>query len=130
MSKMTALIAEDVEIMSRLLKSNLRTYDCEVIVEEKDGANVIMQIENSKPDMVFLDINLPNKSGLDILAEIKSKHPQLFVVMTSAEATMENIRKSLELGASGFLSKPFSGVKIKEIMGNYKSNLTAIPKVG
>lgn len=119
-NKIKALIAEDVELMRRLLRTSLLSMNCEIAAEVSDGARVKYNVQESQPDIVFLDINLPNKNGLDVLEELKSHYPDLFVVIVSAHNSVENIQISLQRKADGFLAKPFTILKIKETLENLK----------
>lgn len=67
------------------------------------------------PDIVFLDIGLPDASGFDVLHQIMTTDKDAYVVMFSANSYLDNITKALSSGASGFVAKPFH----KEKMRNY-----------
>ena len=119
LGQLTAVVAEDAHIMSRLLRAYLMTYNCHVVAEISAGDRVIAAIEQHKPNIVFLDINLPKRNGLDVLHEIKTRWPDLFTVMFSAHNTVDNVQKSVNWGADGFIVKPFSTIKVKEAIDNY-----------
>ena len=123
MSNFKVLIADDVDVMRKLLRSKLSKLGCEVLAEVENGNDVIAQVTDHRPEMVFLDINMPGRSGLDLLQEIKSRYPTTFVAMVSAYNTFENIKKSMELGADGFVVKPFSVQKLQEMVEKYRDKL-------
>ena len=60
-----------------------------------------------KVDLVLLDIKMPKVDGLEALKEIKKNHPETFVIMLTAYASIDNIEKARTLGAYGVISKPF-----------------------
>ena len=66
------------------------------------------------PDILFLDINLPDVSGHELLEKITALDPKAYVVMLSANADIENITQALSKGAKGFVAKPFSRDKLFE----------------
>jgi len=119
MQKLRVLVADDIKIMRALLKSNLATYNCDVVAQVQNGNEVAENIEKHKPHLVFLDINMPGKNGLEVLKEIKSQFEGVFVAMVSGHNTFENIKQATDLGADGFVVKPFTSVKIKEVIDKY-----------
>lgn len=121
MSNITALLAEDVDIMRRLLKNALSTYSCNVIAEVENGNDVAIKVQESAPDIVFLDINMPGKNGLEVLQEIRKLNKDIFIAMVSGFSSFENVKAALEYGANGFIVKPFTTVKIKEMIDKYHS---------
>ena len=68
------------------------------------------------PDLVFLDIELPDSSGLELLKKFKQERPECFVAMISGFSTLENVQQSIAAGAATFIVKPFSGDKILSAM--------------
>jgi DNA-binding response OmpR family regulator len=77
------------------------------VVTVSDGGKAVAAVLKEKPDLVLLDIMLPNKNGIDILEELRqdTKFKDLPVVMLTNYGDEENIRKSLELGALDYLKK-------------------------
>jgi DNA-binding NtrC family response regulator len=71
------------------------------------AADAYSHMADNKVDLVLLDIRMPEVNGLEALKEIRKRHPQTTVVMMTAYTTEDNLRKSLEAGAKGFISKPF-----------------------
>ncbi|MEJ2181071.1 MAG: response regulator [Gammaproteobacteria bacterium] len=121
MDKIKILLADDVKIMRSLLKSSLSTFDVEIVSEVDNGDDVIHKVSELMPDMVFLDISMPGKNGLDVLQEIKEKYSNVFVAMISGHNTFENIKRSMELGADGFVVKPYTTIKIQEMIEKYQA---------
>jgi YesN/AraC family two-component response regulator len=106
-----------------LLKSNLSAFDVEIVSEVDNGDEVVELVRKFMPDIVFLDISMPGKSGLDVLRELKSEFAGIFVAMISGHNTFENIKLSMELGADGFVIKPYTAIKIREMIDKYRSGL-------
>jgi len=121
MEKIKVLVADDVKLMRSLLRSSLASFECEIIAEVENGNQVTEQVRQYHPDIVFLDINMPGKNGLDVLQEIKTEFKDMFVAMVSGHNSFNNIRRSIELGADGFVSKPYTAVKIRELIDKYRA---------
>lgn len=77
----------------------------EAVQEASDGREAIAQIQRFSPDIVFMDIAMPNLNGLDALARIKKDFPEIKVVIVSMHADEEYIVQALRSGASGYVLK-------------------------
>src|SRR5262252_5994815 len=75
-------------------------------VEAETGAAAQAAVVTEQPAAVLLDINLPDSSGLDLLREIKRRHPKTAVIMITAETLFENAVAALRGGADDFIGKP------------------------
>lgn len=121
MEKIRVLVADDIKVMRSLLKSNLSTFDVEIVSEVDNGDEVVELVRRHTPDIVFLDISMPGKNGLEVLQELKSEFADIFVAMISGHNTFDNIKRSMELGADGFVIKPYTAIKIREMIDKYRS---------
>lgn len=123
--KTRALIADDENHVRRLLKSVVQKMNCEVVGEAKNGQEALDLFKKEKPDLLLLDINMPFKTGDEVLEEIMTEFPDAFVIMLSSIADAESVEKCLELGASNYLRKdtPLTEMKkiIYETWQNFKS---------
>jgi two-component system chemotaxis response regulator CheY len=115
----TVLIVDDVAVARDLVRAMLRSLDVEKIFDASNGIDAIALFRREHPDIVFLDIRMPGMDGLQALAEMLADNPAAFIVIDSAESTAENVRAALELGAKGFLVKPFNMQKVRGILDNY-----------
>ena len=108
--QLTVLVVEDDPFTRRLVISTLKgQFD---VIEAADGVQAIHAYEMHAPDLVFLDIELPDVNGHVILAKLLALDPSAFIVMLSANSIKENILAALEKGAHGFVSKPFTKEKL------------------
>lgn len=73
-------------------------------------------LEKEEISLIFLDIQLPNTSGLDILPKLKEIHPEIPIYLISAFHNMENVVKNMNLEIAGFIGKPFDIYTIKKII--------------
>lgn len=112
----TAIVADDISMMGELLRTMLRQADCEVVASATNGEEALRAYHRHQPDMMFLDINMPGKNGMEVLAEIMANNPAACVVMVSVESSREYVRKAMELGAKSFLVKPVSASNIQRLV--------------
>ncbi|MDQ6951505.1 MAG: chemotaxis-specific protein-glutamate methyltransferase CheB [Mariprofundales bacterium] len=103
------LIVDDSALMRRSIKAILEKSDkIEIVGAARDGVDALAKAHDLKPDLITLDINMPNMDGLTCLAHLKEEMPTITVVMVSsltdegASATLE----AIELGAIGYVAKP------------------------
>ncbi|MEM9012314.1 MAG: response regulator [Pseudomonadota bacterium] len=109
------LIVEDEPNITASLVFLLDREGFEVTVEA-DGAAAMGQIETAEPDLVILDVMLPNVSGFDILRHLRA-HPALGrtpVMMLTAKGQSRDRERAEELGADRFVTKPYSNREIIE----------------
>jgi two-component system chemotaxis response regulator CheY len=106
------LIVDDNDMMRSLLRGLLRSEHYQVVGEARNGALALDFIEKNKPDIVFLDVMMPEMDGLEALQVIKAKYPEIVVVMITGNPSVENVQESIQRGASGFVVKPFNSAKV------------------
>ena len=100
------LIADDHELLRRGLKAILAEAFPELVAgEAADAREALEAVEKKSWDVVLLDINMPGRSGLDVLQDIRRLHPHLPVVVLSAFPEKDYAVRAFKLGASGYVSK-------------------------
>ncbi|MEW5962519.1 MAG: response regulator transcription factor [Pseudomonadota bacterium] len=104
---MKILVVDDHVLIREALRGVLMELEPgATVVEARDGRQAIARTaECPPPDLVLLDIRLPDRDGLDVLAEVRERWPQIAVVMLSADQDKATISKALALGAVGFVPK-------------------------
>lgn len=85
-----------------------------VVGESDSGENLVGMLKLKQPDLLLLDINLPGKNGLDLLAEIKPQFPSLKIILFTAHTDLQYIRKGVSLQADGYLSKMVNKTQLQE----------------
>ncbi|SCZ78043.1 response regulator [Pseudobutyrivibrio xylanivorans] len=85
-------------------------------IEGKNGAEAVELYKKEKPDLVFMDIVMPEKDGTEALKEIKSFDEEAVIIIVSSVGTQEQLKKAIKLGAKDFIQKPFEKNQIKEII--------------
>ena len=106
------LLVDDAAFMRMLIKDTLTKNGYTNILEAQDGAIACQTYEAEKPDLVIMDITMPNKTGIEALADIKKINPQTKVVMCSAMGQEAMVVEAIKLGALDFIVKPFKPDRI------------------
>jgi DNA-binding NarL/FixJ family response regulator len=90
----------------------------EIVQEAAEGETLarILSDRQASVDLVLLDLNLPGKNGLDWLAELRPKHPDVRFVLFSAFTDAQYVRRALQLGARGYLSKALDGPTLQRLL--------------
>jgi DNA-binding response OmpR family regulator len=104
---MRVLIAEDDSALARFLGQGLRLDGHEVTLAE-DGEAALLSAAAMHPEIVVLDLGLPRKDGLEVLAELGERYRSTSVLVLTGRAAMEERVRCLELGADDVMLKPFS----------------------
>jgi two-component system chemotaxis response regulator CheY len=106
------LLVDDAAFMRMLIRDTLTKNGYTNIIEAADGEIACNMYESEQPDLVVLDITMPNKTGIEALAEIKSKNPAAKVIMCSAMGQEAMVVEAIKLGALDFIVKPFKPDRI------------------
>jgi two-component system chemotaxis response regulator CheY len=101
------LIVDDAAFMRISIKNMLTKNGYEVVGEAENGLIGVEMFKELHPDIVTMDITMPEMSGLDALKEITKIDPQAKVVMVSAMGQEAMVREAIVSGAKGFIVKPF-----------------------
>jgi DNA-binding NarL/FixJ family response regulator len=100
-----ALIIDDEAHVRVLIRVLLKQLGIETVWEAPDGATALEQAAAHKPDVILLDINLPQVGGLEVLAKLKAAHPKIPVIIVSSQSTMKTVIQTRELGAAAYVLK-------------------------
>ena len=113
------LIVEDEPAMVAGLRDNFE-YEGYEVISAADGAEGLARAHADSPDLVVLDVMMPQMSGLDVCKQLKAKKPSLPIIMLTARGQEIDKVVGLELGADDYVTKPFS---IRELMARVKAVL-------
>jgi two-component system chemotaxis response regulator CheY len=108
------LIVDDNDVMRTLLRGILRNEDFIIVGETRTGVGAIEMAERLHPNLICLDVMMPEMDGIAALQEIKRKHPEIVIIMITGNASKENVQEALEYGAAGFVVKPFNAATVLE----------------
>ncbi len=116
----TAIIADDHEIVRRGLRSLLEAHNCKMIAEAADGLAAAQAVEKLKPNLLFLDLNMPRLHGLEVLKQVRTSSPNTRVIVLSMHNDEPYVIEALRAGASAYLLKGSESEEIaqalKEVM--------------
>lgn len=120
MEKFKVLICDDSKLIRLKLRKTLEDiklngFEIEVF-EAADGQEGIDVYKKTNPDVMFVDMVMPIKTGLDAIIEIREYDPKAKIVMASSVGTKENLKKALENGAYDFIQKPLDDAKISNMI--------------
>jgi len=111
------LIVDDAAFMRKMLGDVLAKGGHEVIGEGANGAEAITQYQALRPDIMTLDITMPEKDGLAALREILTLEPTAKVVMCSALGQESKVLEAIKCGAKDFVVKPFQPDRVLDAIG-------------
>jgi YesN/AraC family two-component response regulator len=111
-NSLNVVIADDSSIMRDLLSILLKSLGLNVIGEAIDGKEAVTMANEFKPHAICLDLEMPNMSGLEALEKIRGENPEMKVIIVSGHADREKVKRAIELGACGFIIKPFEAQQV------------------
>ncbi|HCN04076.1 MAG TPA: DNA-binding response regulator [Bacteroidetes bacterium] len=113
------LIADDHEITRIGVRRLLSVApDIEIVAEATNGQEAIDLTRQNKPDVVLLDVLMPNVSGIDAAQRLKAELPQVSVIMLSSSEDEKQIERAMYAGADGYLSKEVGSKELAEAVRN------------
>ncbi|EGW53633.1 response regulator transcription factor [Candidatus Endoriftia persephone] len=115
------LIADDTPLMLDTLENHLKAIGFIRILRANDGEIAMAKVGRYRPEVVFLDIDMPRRNGLEALEILREEFPDLFICMLSAHSSLDNVRTALSKGASGFLVKPYQRTRLEHILNQFLS---------
>jgi two-component system chemotaxis response regulator CheY len=112
----TVMIVDDAIFMRSIMRGIMKDKGFTVVAEAASGIEAMKNLHVHKPDIITLDIILPDANGLDLLESILAARPESKVVVCSSIGQEQIIKKAMELGAKGFIQKPFTPEKVLEVL--------------
>ena len=106
------LIVDDAIFMRMKLKDILESNGYEVVAEAQNGAEAIEKFKSERPDLVTMDITMPEMDGIEALRSIRAIDSQAKVVMCSAMGQQAMVMESIQSGAVDFIVKPFDSDRV------------------
>ncbi len=106
------LVVDDAAFMRMMVKDALTKNGYSDIIEAADGSIACSLFEAEKPDLVIMDITMPNKTGIEALRDIKAADSSAKVIMCSAMGQEAMVVEAIKLGALDFIVKPFKPDRI------------------
>lgn len=113
--KITVMIADDHSMIREGLKNLLELDgDIQVIAEAENGIDCLNKLENCSPDVLLLDINMPEMNGLEVLENLKSQKKKNKVLVLTVHNEVEYLMKAVDIGVNGYLLKDSESAELKK----------------
>ncbi|TCP30319.1 two-component system chemotaxis response regulator CheY [Scopulibacillus darangshiensis] len=108
------LVVDDAAFMRMMIKDILTKNGFDIVGEAGDGLEAISKYEELRPDLVTLDITMPEMDGINSLKKIRGIDPQAKVIMCSAMGQQAMVIDAIQAGAKDFIVKPFQADRVIE----------------
>ncbi len=119
--KLRVLIADDIQETRRNTRLMLATIDdVEVVAIASNGLQAVQFAKEHRPDIVLLDINMPEMDGLTAYREIAKVYPEIGCIIISAEKDAATFRTAISIGVQEYLIKPFTGDELEDAIGKVR----------
>ncbi len=115
---MDVLIVDDSAAIRKILQRVLRQADIPIgeVFEAGDGVEALATLRRNRVGLILSDINMPNMDGLQFLTQVRAaaEWKTVPIVMITTEGSQDKVMEAVQLGASGYVRKPFTAEQIKE----------------
>lgn len=118
-SDIKVLVCDDSILVRKKMTDILKAAGITEIYDAKDGVQAVEQYKAHNPDLTFMDIVMPEKTGIEALKEIKQYNPAAKVVMASTVGTQGNLTDAITAGAFEFLQKPVQDDDVYKILNTF-----------
>lgn len=119
--KITTMIIEDDPKASYALESIIHQHpDFDVVVVSETYQDALMHYNLYTPQLVFVDITLPDGSGIDVIKQLRNQGASCYFIMTTAEREASTIEQVVQLGVSDYLVKPLRLSRVRQALDDYK----------
>lgn len=108
------LVCDDAAFMRMMIKDILTKNGYNVVAEAENGLKAVEKFNEAKPDLVLMDITMPEMDGLQALKEIKKLDGDAKIIMCSAMGQQAMVIESIQSGAKDFIVKPFQADRVLE----------------
>jgi two-component system chemotaxis response regulator CheY len=112
------LIVDDSAAIRKILQRVLVQADVSLgtVYEANDGVEALEKLKNGKVGLILSDINMPNMDGLELLGKVRAEQSlqDVPIIMITTEGSQNKVMQALQLGANGYVRKPFTADQIKE----------------
>jgi YesN/AraC family two-component response regulator len=126
--KLTAMVVEDEGVANELLSSTFKNFFSEVS-SAFNGKEAIEMFERIKPDIVFVDIVMPEMDGIELSRRLREMNPNQIIIVISASNDIQKISESIEIGVNSFIQKPIDTKKIIELLSNVTALISKKKKI-
>ena len=126
LKNLKVLIVDDVSIMRKTLKDIL-TEHCGIgnvnLIEASDGADAVFMYEQTKPDVVFLDITMPDMNGKEVIEKLKAIDPEPVIIMCSGSGDKMSVIECIRAGAKDYVRKPVTRERVLDALAKIEGEV-------
>lgn len=126
--KLTAMVVEDEGVANELLSSTFKNFFSEVS-SAFNGKEALEMYERLQPDIVFVDIVMPEMDGIELSRKLREMNPNQIIIVISASNDIQKISESIEIGVNSFIQKPIDTKKIIELLSNVTALISKKKKI-
>lgn len=108
------LVCDDAAFMRMMIKDILTKNGYNIVGEAENGAKAVEKYNETKPDLVLMDITMPEMDGIQALKKIKEMDPSSNIIMCSAMGQQAMVIEAIQSGAKDFIVKPFQAERVLE----------------
>lgn len=114
--KNKVMVVDDSTVIVKMIQGFLKTFNIEVVGTAGDGKTAIEVFKNTSPDVVTLDITMPEMDGLTVLEKILEIRPSTKVIIITALSDKATALKALKIGAKDYMPKPITENNFKKVL--------------
>lgn len=126
-NKIKILLVDDAGFIHIRLKTFFNSFEDVELISARSGQEAYEKYKESKPDMVFMDISMPDVDGIDTTKKIKDEFPDAKICMLTAMGQETMVKKSLAVGANDFIIKPFDKNRLIETIEKLTNKQLSAP---
>lgn len=104
----TLMIVDDSNIIRNRIERSIQGLDIQAVATASDGAKAVEMFKEHKPDLVTMDLTMPNLDGLECIKQIRALSQNTSILVVSALSDRQTGLRALQYGARGFICKPFT----------------------
>ena len=108
------LVADDSSTMRKIIIRSLEAVGVKQTTEAADGSEAVSLFKPGSFDLVLTDWNMPGKTGLEVVQEIRAQDPKVPIIMVTTEAEKGRVMQAIQAGVSDYLVKPFTADTLRE----------------
>lgn len=113
------LVADDSSTMRKIILRSLQAVGVETATEAADGNEAVTIFAPGQFDLVLTDWNMPGKTGLEVIQDIRARDPKVPIIMVTTEAEKGRVMQAIQAGVSDYLVKPFTADTLREKLSKH-----------
>jgi len=116
MTGLNIMVVDDSQITAKKIRSMLESLGHTVVQTARTGREAVARYDAARPDLVTMDITMPDMNGIDATREIMANDEYAKVVVVTSHGQEEMVRGAMEAGAKGYILKPFDQAKLRTVL--------------